>query len=176
MLRLRQARYQASIRSRFFGLFILIPIGIVSILLVATGNGEHSSSSSNNSQDTTSSVTASKGNDGDNVDGLHALLLSLSTGCILATFYIYVREFIDGAAMHGASRMITKQFSTLSRDRHDCAIHYEVMPGDFLPRTTKGVLRFQTLAAAETTTISTGGGDGASLKKKENSAAHIAFV
>ena len=174
MLRLRQARYQASIRSRFFGLFILIPIGFVSILLVATGSGEHSSSN-NNSQDTTSSVTASKGNDNDTVDGLHALLLSLSIGCILATFYIYVRECIDGTAIHGASRMITKQFSTLSRDRHDCAIHYEVMPGDFLPRTTKGVLRFQTLAAAETTTISTGG-DGASLKKKEASAAHIAFV
>lgn len=128
MLRLRTNRYEASQKSRWFAIFVLLPVYVLlSVLFVAvicsSGTDEKASS---------------------DFIGLHSMLASLVIGGILGVVYIYSREAIDGAALHRVSRDIVRQFSSIiTEKRHKHELYYGIEPDScILPNLTKGVIRF----------------------------------
>lgn len=129
MMRLRKERHRARQCSRILAFLVLLPIGGIGFLhLILTAT-------TTNSEEEEAMV----------FHPLHVVAALVMAG-VLSLIYFYLREFLDGSAVHALSRTVVKQFSGLAKERHEVSLNYEVQPGDCLPRTTKGVIRFQPTA------------------------------
>ena len=116
-LRLSRDRYQASAKSRRFGL-ILASIALVVAFIFAPSHKKRA-----------------------HPEAFIWRFYSLAMVGLFVILFLYFQEFVDGKALHAVSRACVSDFSNLTAHRHGIVLEYEIERGG-LPGTTVGRVKF----------------------------------